>query len=104
MANKCKKPSECKTAYLGMRITPKQKECWENLAKIKGMSSSQMLKEMFESFLERPDWKKYNTWAFIKAAAQIIDKDEQTAKKEKKDGQKSEREKSGNFDYTAAGI
>ena len=39
-----------------------------------------MIKELLESFLERPDWKKYNTWAFIKAAAEIIDKDEQTAR------------------------
>lgn len=84
MANKCKKPSERKTVYLGMRITPKQKECWEYLAKIKGVSSSQMLKKMFESFLERPDWKKYNTWAFIKAAAQIIDKDEQDVRKRRR--------------------
>lgn len=84
MANKCKKPSERKTVYLGVRLTPKEKEHWEHLAKIKGKSSSQMIKELLESFLERPDWKKYNTWAFIKAAAEIIDKDEQT--EEKNDG------------------
>lgn len=83
MANKCKNPSERKSVYLGVRVTPRQKKHWEQLAANMGMTSSQLLKEMLESFLEDPNWKKKYTWEFIKAAADVIDKDEKNIRNKK---------------------
>ena len=31
---------------------------------------------MVDDFLEKPNWITHNTWSFLKAAADIIDKEE----------------------------
>ena len=75
MPNNCKKKSERKSEYLVIRVTPKQKEHWETLAKAEGLNLSQVLRMMVDDFLEKPNWITHNTWSFLKAAADIIDKE-----------------------------
>lgn len=57
-------------------MTPKQKEHWETLAKVEGLKLSQVTRMMVDDFLEKPNWITHNTWRFLKAAADIIDKEE----------------------------
>ena len=71
----CKKRSERKSEQLVIRVTPKQKEHWETLAKVKGLNLSQVMRMMVDDFLENPNWITHNTWRFLKAAADIIDKE-----------------------------
>ena len=71
----CKKKSERKSEQLVIRVTPKQKEHWETLAKVKGLNLSQVMRMMVDDFLENPNWITHNTWRFLKAAADIIDKE-----------------------------
>ena len=56
-------------------MTPKQKEHWETLAKVEGLKLSQVTRMMVDDFLEKPNWITHNTWRFLKAAADIIDKE-----------------------------
>ena len=72
----CKKRSERKSEQLVIRVTPKQKEHWETLAKVEGLKLSQVTRMMVDDFLEKPNWITHNTWRFLKAAADIIDKEE----------------------------
>lgn len=71
----CKKKSERKSEQLVIRVTPKQKEHWETLAKVKGLNLSQVMRMMVDDFRES-NWITHNTWRFLKAAADIIDKEE----------------------------
>ena len=52
MPNNCKKKSERKSEYLVIRVTPKQKEHWETLAKAEGLNLSQVLRMMVDDFRE----------------------------------------------------
>ena len=65
-----------KINWFAIRVTPKQKEHWETLAKVKGLNLSQVMRMMVDDFLENPNWITHNTWRFLKAAADIIDKEE----------------------------
>ena len=77
MANRRKKPNDRKSEHLSIRVSPKQKAHWEQLAKIRGLTSSQMMSQMVDNFLENPNWRKQNTWKCIEAAIMIIDDNEQ---------------------------
>ena len=65
-----------KINWFAIRVTPKQKEHWETLAKVEGLKLSQVTRMMVDDFLEKPNWITHNTWRFLKAAADIIDKEE----------------------------
>ena len=86
MANKRKKPKDCKSEHLSIRVTPEQKEHWEQLAKIRGLTLSQLISQMVNDFLENPNWKKQGTWKCIKAAITIIDDNEHNGGRKDNDG------------------
>ncbi|MBS7002757.1 hypothetical protein [Enterocloster clostridioformis] len=45
------------------------------MAKVEGLKLSQVTRMMVDDFLEKPNWITHNTWRFLKAAADIIDKE-----------------------------
>ncbi len=76
MPNRKKKASERKTCYIGMRATQRQKERWSKLAKVRGMTESEVMTEAVEGLLLDPKWEKNRCIAYIYAAAKIIEESE----------------------------
>ena len=73
MPNQKKKKNERKTNYVGMRISESQKKRLSQLAQVRGMSLSEVLEAAVEGLLTDPKWEKNRCFAFISAAAQIIE-------------------------------
>lgn len=76
MPNRKKKKTERKTNYVGMRISEKQKYRLGQLAQVRGMTLSQVLEEAVEGLLTDPKWERNRCFAFIAAAAAIIESEE----------------------------
>lgn len=76
MANKCKRKSQRKTEMIGIRVTPKEKERIEKLACIRGVTSTELIRTMFDGLLENQDRSSKEIWKFLYCAARSIDQKE----------------------------
>ncbi len=76
MANIRKKASMRKSEIIWVRVTPKQKERIEKLAKLREITVSELLKSTFDDLLDTPKKNIEEVWRYLSLATQIIDQKE----------------------------
>ena len=81
MSNRKKVKSERKSEKICIRITPGEKKNLEQLAKVKELTLTEMVREMLTKITGDADWKSREMWKYIHVAGQIIDEHENSWRK-----------------------
>lgn len=76
MANKRKSFSKRKNEIIGIRVTLKEKERIEKLARIQEITVTDLVKSLFDGLLDSHDQKTRLIWKILDRAAELIDQEE----------------------------
>lgn len=76
MANKRKSSSKRKSEIIGIRVTLKEKERIERLARIQEITVTDLVKSLFDGLLDIHDQKTRLIWKILDRAAELIDQEE----------------------------
>ena len=76
MANKRKSFSKRKNEIIGIRVTLKEKERIERLARIQEITVTDLVKSLFDGLLDIHDQKTRLIWKILDRAAELIDQEE----------------------------
>lgn len=76
MANKRKSFSKRKNEIIGIRVTLKEKERIEKLARIQEITVTDLVKSLFDGLLDSQDQKTRLIWKILDRAAELIDQEE----------------------------
>lgn len=75
MANKRKSLSKRKSEIIGIRVTLKEKERIEKLARIQKITVTDLIKSLFDGLLDSRDQKTRLIWKILDRALELIEVD-----------------------------
>ena len=76
MANKRKSSAKRKSEIIGIRVTSKEKEQIEKLARIQGITVTDLVKSLFDELLVSNKPKSRLIWKVIDRALELLDQEE----------------------------
>mgnify|MGYP002510412907 CR=1 FL=1 len=76
MANQCKSLSKRKSKTIGIRVTSKEKERIEKIARIQKITVTELVKSLFDELLDGHNPKNKLIWELLDRAIELIDQEE----------------------------